>query len=216
MKTIILASNNKHKIQEFREMLKNVQVLSLEDINFVEDIEENGKTFLENALTKCKAVKAFAEKKGLHFPIFADDSGLCVNALNGEPGVFSARYAGEHGNNLENRRKLLKNLENVEDRRAYFCSVIVCLKEDGSVVYGEGKVYGEILSKETIDNGFGYDPIFYSYDIKKSFSQAKPEEKNLISHRALALKQLIEKLKKSWKNFIKFFQFPFFVLLVLL
>lgn len=195
MKTIILASNNAHKIEEFKEILKNTNVLSLKDIGFNEDIEENGKTFLENALIKCKAIKTFANAKGLHCQIWADDSGLCVNCLNGEPGIYSARYAGEHGNILANRHKLLQKMENQTDRSAYFCSVIVCLNQDNSYVFGEGKVFGEILKKETIDNGFGYDPIFYSYDLKKSFSEAKPEEKNSVSHRGLAIANLLSKMQ---------------------
>lgn len=193
METIILASNNKHKIEEYKTLLPNCKIILMEEIGFNEEIDENGKTFLENSLIKAKAVQEFAKQKNLYYSVIADDSGLCVRALNDAPGIFSARYAGEHGNNKANRQKLLKALENNQDRFAYFCTVIVKLFPNGKYIVGEGKVEGKILEKETVDNGFGYDPLFYSLELKKSFSEASIEEKNSVSHRARAVKDLLEK-----------------------
>ena len=191
---IILASNNKHKIEEFRQILTDYEIVSLYDIGFNDDIVEDGETFLENALIKAKAVREYILTKNMDALIVADDSGLCVNALDGEPGIYSARYAGEHGNNDANRAKLLKNLEGKEDRSAYFICTLVLMKPDGTYEHFEGKTYGNILLKETGDRSFCFDCLFYSDDLKKSFGEASPEEKNSVSHRYRAILKLKEAL----------------------
>ena len=200
MKRIVLASDNRHKIKEFREILADYEILALKDVGFNDEIVEDGKTFLENALIKAKAVKVFLDNKNIDAYIIADDSGLCVNSLNGEPGIYSARYAGEHGNNDANRKKLLDNLRDKEDRSAYFNCTLVLLKNDGSYDHFDGKTYGEILTAEEGNRDFCFDCLFYSSDLKKSFGVATAEEKNSVSHRARA----IEQLKKYLQNDEKF------------
>ena len=125
----------------------------------------------------------------------ADDSGLCVDALDGAPGVFSARYSGGQGNDQGNRDLLLKNLQGVSDRRAHFCCAVALVSPDGKELVAEGKTYGKILYEETGTGGFGYDCLFESDDLHKSFGVATPEEKNAVSHRFRALKAL----KEIWK-----------------
>ncbi len=196
MEKVIIASNNMNKIREFSEMLgKDVQVLSLHDVGFDSEIDENGETFFDNALIKAKTISLFLREKGIFAPVYADDSGLSVNALNGAPGVHSARYAGIHGDDKKNRDLLLKNLENITDRSAYFISVIACYYPDDTYVFGVGKTYGRILRCEEGNGGFGYDCIFYSDDLKKSFGLATAEEKNAVSHRYRALKDVMTKIK---------------------
>lgn len=196
MEKVIIASNNMNKIREFSEMLgKDVRVLSLHDVGFDAEIDENGETFFDNALIKAKTISLFLREKGISAPVYADDSGLSVNALNGAPGVHSARYAGVHGDDKKNRDLLLKNLENITDRSAYFISVIACYYPDDTYVFGVGKTYGRILRREEGNGGFGYDCIFYSDDLKKSFGLATAEEKNAVSHRYRALKDVMTKIK---------------------
>lgn len=192
MKTFILASNNKHKIAEFKEMFKEDIILSLEEIGFNEEIIEDGTTFLENALIKAKAVNNYLKRKNIEGAILAEDSGLCVNSLNGEPGIFSARYAGGHGNDSLNRKKLIQNLKCKEDKSAYFICLIVKYNNDGSYSYVEGKTYGRIISEERGDKSFGYDCIFYSNELEKTFGEATKDEKNKVSHRGRAIKALKE------------------------
>lgn len=196
MEKVIIASNNMNKIREFSEMLgKDIQMLSLHDVGFDSEIDENGETFFDNALIKAKTISLFLREKGISAPVYADDSGLSVNALNGAPGVHSARYAGMHGDDKKNRDLLLKNLENITDRSAYFISVIACYYPDDTYVFGVGKTYGRILRREEGNGGFGYDCIFYSDDLKKSFGLATAEEKNAVSHRYRALKDVMTKIK---------------------
>ncbi len=190
MEKIILASNNKHKIKEFKEML-DAEILSLEDIGFYDDIIEDGETFKDNALIKARAVDKFLREKGIVANIIADDSGLCVNALGGAPGVYSARFAGEH-NDKANRQKLLKSLEGKTDRSAYFICVIVKLFGDGHYITVEGKTFGKILTEEHGDTSFGYDCLFYSDELKKTFGEATSDEKNAVSHRGRALENLLK------------------------
>ena len=187
MKEVVFASNNKHKIKEVRQILGGFKVLSLEDIGLKEDIEETGTTFLENALIKARAATEFLRTRGRSLEVIADDSGLCVEALSGAPGVFSARYAKEH-NAAANRAKLLKELEGNKNRRAYFECVFVRMQPDGEFNYGVGKTHGTILEEETGDNSFGYDCLFFSDDLNKSFGKADADEKNTVSHRARAIK----------------------------
>lgn len=183
---IVLATGNNGKLKEFKEMLEGFEIVSMKDAGFTGDIEETGKTFYENALIKAKTV---AEK--LNMPALSDDSGLCVNALGGAPSIYSARYSKE-GTDAANRKLLLKNMEGKTDRRAKFICTLVYYEPNGKIISVSGETEGEILYAEDGANGFGYDPIFYSLDLKKSMGQATAEEKNGVSHRARA----IEKIKK--------------------
>ncbi|MBO4570178.1 MAG: RdgB/HAM1 family non-canonical purine NTP pyrophosphatase [Clostridia bacterium] len=192
MKTIVLASNNAHKIQEFREMLPLFNILSLKDIGFFDEIVEDGETFLENSLIKARAITNYLNSKDKQMMVIADDSGLCVNALGGAPGVYSARFAGDHSNQA-NRNKLLDELKNKEDRNAYFDCLLTVMKPDGSYNYVEGKSFGKITTSEIGDTSFCYDCLFYSDDLNKTFGEASEEEKNSVSHRGRAIKLLIEK-----------------------
>lgn len=192
MSKIIIASDNRNKIREFREMLPdNVEVLSLKDVGFRDEIDENGNTFLENAVIKAKTVSLFLRTKGIFAPVYADDSGLSVDALNGAPGVHSARYAGVHGDDKANRTLLLENLKGCRDRSARFVCVIVKYMPDDTFTYAVGETSGRILAEEIGTNGFGYDCVFFSDDIKKSFGTASSDEKNAVSHRARALQAIL-------------------------
>ena len=193
METIVIASNNKHKIKEFREIIKNYKILSLDDIGYYNEIEENGKTFLENALIKAKTIHEFLKEKKLDYIVVADDSGLCVDSLGREPGIYSARYSGIHGDSQANRDKLLENLQD-KDRSAYFiCTIIVYYPNDTYKTF-VGKTYGEITKEELGNKDFGYDCIFYSNDLNKTFGEATEEEKNSVSHRGRAIYELLKEL----------------------
>lgn len=196
MKKIVLASNNKHKIKEVKEILKNVDVLTLEDIGYFDEIEETGNSFKENALIKAKAISIYLQSKKLNYDVLADDSGLCVDSLNGEPGVYSARYSGIHGDSKSNRDKLIKNLQGKE-RNAYFNCTIVLYHIDNSYEIEEGRTYGKIIDEEKGDTSFGYDCIFFSDDLGKTFGEASSEEKNKISHRFKALIKINKYLENS-------------------
>lgn len=195
MNTIVLASNNKHKIEEFKQILKT-NIIPMEEIGFCDDILEDGKTFYENSLIKAQAVSKFLKARGLEYDVLADDSGLCVNALDGEPGIYSARYGGNHDDEA-NRQKLLKNLLDKPDRTAYFMCNLVLLKPDGTIVQGIGKTFGHILTEKDGNSNFAYDCLFYSDELGKSFSSATPEEKNSVSHRGKAIKDLLINLNKK-------------------
>ena len=203
MRNIILASNNPHKIKEFKEMFSNAKILSLSDIWYNDDIIENWETFLDNALIKCKAVYEFLKNKWIHANIIADDSGLCVNALNWEPWVYSARYAGWHWDNAANRAKLFKELEWKDDRSAYIACCLVEMFPNWEYIHYEWKTYGTILEAEVWDKSFGYDCVFLSDDLNKSFWEATDEEKNKVSHRWRAIAGLLEK-ENSYKGFNQF------------
>ena len=192
MKKIVLASNNKHKIKEFNEIL-GVEILTLDDINYLEEIEETGTTFLENALIKASTISAYLKDQGLNYDVLSDDSGICSVALNGAPGIYSARYAGIHGDSKANRDKLINDLQG-KDRTAYFNCTIVLYHIDGTYEYKEGRTYGKIIDEELGDTSFGYDSIFLSDDLGKTFGQASNEEKNKVSHRFRALEQIKELL----------------------
>lgn len=193
MEKLIVASNNKGKIKEIKEILKDVyEIVPMGEAGFNEEIEENGSTFFENALIKAKAV---SEALGVN--ALADDSGLCVDALGGAPGIYSARFSGVHGDDAANRKKLLselKNLKNPDERKARFVSSVVLYKRGGEVVSGMGETYGIIGFKEEGENGFGYDSLFVSDDLGKSFGVATAEEKNAVSHRKRALIDLLRHL----------------------
>jgi len=165
-----------------------INVLTAGDIGLsLTDVEETGVTFEENAF-----LKADSGCRESSLPCIADDSGLMVNALNGEPGVYSARYAGEHGNDDKNNQKLLKNLEGVSDRSAKFVSAVCCVFPDGRSFTVRGECEGKIGFEKRGSGGFGYDPLFYVGE--KSFAELSPEEKDKISHRGNALRALAEKL----------------------
>ena len=193
MEKLIVASNNKGKIKEIKEILKDVyEIVPMGEVGFDEEIDENGSTFFENALIKAKAVSM-----ALGVNALADDSGLCVDALGGAPGIYSARFSGVHGDDAANRKKLLeelKDLKNSEERKAKFVSSVVLYKRSGEVVSGTGETHGIIGFKEEGENGFGYDSLFISDDLGKSFGLATAEEKNTVSHRKRALIDLLSHL----------------------
>lgn len=192
-KRIILASGNKHKIGEIAAMLPEYEIVGYKDFADFE-IEETGETFYENALIKAKTV---SEK--LHAAALADDSGICVDALSGAPGVYSARYAGD-GDDEHNNDLLLKNMEGKTDRKAKFVCCMVYCSEKGDILSAFGEVKGEILTERHGKNGFGYDPIFYSYELDKPMGEACAEEKNSVSHRHRALVEIIEKIEEYEKK----------------
>lgn len=195
MEKIILASNNEHKVKEFSQIFADKQVLSLKDIGYKNEIEETGETFLENALIKAKTISKFLKEKGIVASVLADDSGLCVEVLNGEPGVYSARYAGGHDNKEANRKKLLKKLEGAKNRKAYFVCCLVKYFPNDTYIVAEGKTYGQITHEEKGDKSFGYDCLFLSDDLGKVFGLATSEEKNSVSHRKRAIEILINSEK---------------------
>ena len=189
---IIIATHNKHKLTEMARILEPMgyEVVTDRDIGIeLTDVEENGKTFLENARIKAEAG---CRESGL--PCIADDSGLCVDALDGEPGVYSARYSGEHGNDAANNEKLLSKLSDVADdkRSARFVCAICVSFPNGNEITAEGACEGKIGYEYRGNNGFGYDPIFMVGD--RSFAEFSAEEKDAVSHRGNALKKLKELL----------------------
>ena len=190
MQKLVIATSNKGKLKEIKEMLGGMyEIVSMKDVGFNAEIEETGETFEENSLLKAKAVYDFC-----HLPSLADDSGLMVDALNGAPGVYSARFAGEDHSDKANRQKLLKELSDVSLRTAKFVSVITLIDENEDENDGIGETKGEITREERGENGFGYDSLFFSYDLQKTFGQATDEEKNEVSHRSRALADLTKKL----------------------
>lgn len=196
MKELMIATKNKGKILEFKEMLepKGFQVLSLLDFPDLPDVEETGTTFEENAVLKAETIS-----KMLNKPVIADDSGLTIDALNGEPGVFSARYAGHEKNDQKNIEKVLEKLKGVPERErtARFQCVLALAVSGQKTLTVEGICEGIITEKPVGDNGFGYDPIFYVPEKGKTMAQLEKQEKNRISHRANALKKL-EKIMNQW------------------
>ncbi len=193
MSKIVLASNNPHKIKEFEKILDgaSVEIISQSSLN-IPEAAETGLTFIENAILKARNA-CFVS--GL--PAIADDSGLCVDSLDGQPGVFSARFAGENRNDEGNNDKLLDDLNNMENRRAhYYCAIVfVRSPSDPQPIVTEGIWQGEILKVRKGHNGFGYDPIFMDYKTDQSAAELSPELKNRISHRGQALQKLKHKLR---------------------
>ncbi|MBR1974241.1 MAG: RdgB/HAM1 family non-canonical purine NTP pyrophosphatase [Clostridia bacterium] len=188
---LVVATGNAHKLREIAEIFTEFEVVSQKEMGFNEEVEENGATFAENAL-----IKARAASKALGCIALADDSGLCVDALNGAPGIFSARYCGYHGDDQANRNKLLEDMRGKENRTAHFNSAVALVYPDGRELVAEGQTYGKILEKETGEGGFGYDCLFFSDDLQKSFGLATAEEKNSVSHRFRSL----QKLLKMWQE----------------
>lgn len=190
---IAIATNNPGKLREIRDILGGFfdEALSLSDLGIDIDIEETGTTLTENALIKARTIR---DLTGL--PALADDSGLMVDALGGAPGVYSARYAGEEHDDKKNNALLLKNLEG-KPRDAKFCSVIALCYPDGRELTAEGSVRGVILEEERGTGGFGYDPLFFSPELGKTFAEATPEQKNSVSHRSRALRAMLELLSSG-------------------
>ena len=189
---LVFASNNKNKIKEILLLVpSDIQILSLEDIGCIEEIPETADTIEGNAILKANYI---SENYG--YNCFADDTGLEVEALDGEPGVYSARYAGEHRDANDNMEKLLANLEGKSNRNAQFKTVIA-LNLDGKQNLFTGVINGKIIEEKIGTNGFGYDPIFIADGYSKTFAELTLEEKSVISHRGLAVKQLVDFLKKD-------------------
>ena len=194
---IVLASRNKKKIGELRTILsqyiEGIEILSLDDVGILGEIEEDGDTFEQNALIKAR-VAATSGYIGV-----GDDSGLCVDALGGAPGVYSARYAGDHGDDEANNDLLLKNLEDKDDKSARFVCCIACIFPESygyEPIVVRGEVEGQIISQRRGEGGFGYDPLFYFPQFDKTLAEVTPEQKNSVSHRGNAIKALAEKLSK--------------------
>lgn len=189
---IVIASRNKHKITELEALLstyiEGVKLLSLDDVGLFEDVEENGRNFEENAFIKAR----YAARSGKIS--IGDDSGLCVTALDGAPGIFSARYAGEHGNDAANNAKLHDDLKDKTDKSAAFVCTIACVLPDGAEFSAVGKADGVITDKASGNGGFGYDPIFFLPELGKTFADLTAEEKNAISHRGRAVRAFAARL----------------------
>ncbi len=194
MKKIILASNNKGKIREFNAMLDGIfKVVSMQDMQ-VEEVPETGLTFVENALIKARNA---SEQSGL--PALADDSGIVIDALNGEPGIYSARYAGNHGDDEANTQKLLDEMSKIpDDKRTgrFWCAIVyVEHATDPTPIIIQRGWEGEILRKQVGENGFGYDPVFYVPTHDCASAELSPAVKNSISHRGKALMALFDELQ---------------------
>lgn len=189
-KILVVASGNQHKIKEIAQILSDFKVVGCSNLGFNQEIDENGSTFYENALIKAKTVS-----EALDVAVLSDDSGICVEAFDGKPGIHSARYAGD-GDDRHNLELLLKNMQNVENRKAWFESCIVYYYK-GKIVTATGITEGEIMYSAKGENGFGYDPIFFNYDLNKCFGECTAQEKNSVSHRYRALVKIKELLKKE-------------------
>lgn len=190
---IVLATRNQGKIKEFNELFSgyDIDIKSLNDFGPIPGVEETGETFEDNAY-----IKAHFTARVLGLPAIADDSGLVVEALDGAPGVFSARYAGEGATDNENIKKLLKEMEGKTNRKAHFESSIIIAVPRGPALTYVGKVEGEIIDSPQGNDGFGYDPVFYYPPMSKTFAQMTGEEKNSISHRGKAIRELIGEFNK--------------------
>ena len=193
---LVLASKNQKKMKEMNEILSGmgVEVCLQADVGIDIDVEETGTTFEENSLLKARAVM---EASGQ--PAIADDSGLCVDALNGAPGVYSARYGGEGLDDAGRYRLLLSNMPKGAARTAKFVSVITCCFPNGDVLTARGECQGTIAYAPMGEGGFGYDPVFFAPELKKTFAQLSQEEKNAVSHRGKALEAFAVKLAEYLK-----------------
>lgn len=190
MEKLLIATGNAGKLREMKEILGDYfQVLGLNEYGVKSLAEETGSTFEENAYIKARDIfKRTGEN------VLADDSGLCVESLNGEPGIYSARYAGENATQAQKNELLLSRLARCDNRRAKFVCSVVLIRKDGRAFTATGETGGKILQKECGNGGFGYDPLFYSDDLQKSFGEASEEEKNAVSHRSRALRNLLLEL----------------------
>lgn len=195
---LVLASRNKHKLQEFRSLFKRefgLEVGGLDDYGDIPEVVEDGETFEANAIKKASAVA-----NALHLPVVADDSGLAVEALDGAPGIYSARYAGEHGNDAANNRKLLKEMDSVPaDKRAakFICVLALFLPEQEPIVV-RGECPGRIAFSPRGTGGFGYDPLFELEGRRETMAELAPEEKDRVSHRARAMQALADRLREQF------------------
>ena len=198
---IVFASGNRHKIEEFGAILKRhmpeIEVVSMKDAGIFDDIVEDGATFEENAMIKARAVSKYG------YIGVADDSGLAVDALGGAPGIYSARYAGEHGNDKRNNQKLLSDMQGIEERGGAFVCAIACafpknMQIDDFCVRGECR--GSVLCEEKGEGGFGYDPLFFVEKYGRTYAELSSNEKNEISHRAVATKCFAEQFSKVFEN----------------
>ncbi len=194
---VVLASKNKHKLAEISKITESldIELVLQSEVGVDIDVEETGTTFEENSFLKAEAVM-----KATGLPALADDSGIAVDALNGEPGIYSARYGFD--DTLDDWGRLLLLLKNTQDvpdgqRQAQFVCVITMVTPDGQVIRARGEAHGELLREAVGQGGFGYDPIFYYPPLGKSFAELTAEEKNQVSHRAVALKRFYEKLKEA-------------------
>ena len=190
MKELILASNNTHKVEEIKSILEDYSILTLKDINYTEEIVEDGTTFEENALIKARTICKYSGKTAI-----SDDSGLSVELLDGRPGVYSARYSKEQTDE-KNIEKVLLEL-NGQKSKAKFVSVIALVKPDGTELTFRGECHGEIIFEKRGTNGFGYDPIFYVPSLDKTFAELSAEQKNSISHRKQSLEKFSQYLKEE-------------------
>ncbi|MCH7950387.1 MAG: XTP/dITP diphosphatase [Candidatus Dadabacteria bacterium] len=194
IKEVVLATGNKGKVKEFSNLLEGVfgEIISLSDLGSPPEVIEDGLTFRDNALKKAREIAQYSGKLTL-----ADDSGLEVDALNGQPGVYSARYSGEGATDKTNIDKVLAKLGNNPNRKARFVCVLALVDPNGEELVVEGFCEGVILSKPRGEGGFGYDPVFYLPDRRKTMAELEPELKNTISHRANALKKLKTELERK-------------------
>lgn len=188
---LIIASNNKDKIKEIKEILSSHfdEIISIKEAGIHHETIEDGTTFMENAIKKAREICEISGCASL-----ADDSGICVDALGGEPGIYSARYSGEHGNDEMNNQLILKNLEGKTDRSAHYTCAMALFFPDGKSITAEGYWYGKVAYEPKGINGFGYDPLFIPDGFNCTSAELTPEEKNDISHRRNALNLLLEKL----------------------
>jgi XTP/dITP diphosphohydrolase len=197
MRKLVLATQNNGKIKEFERLLvefvSDIQVLGLRDFPDMPDIPETGESFIENSLLKARGISKFT-----NLPALADDSGLCVDALGGDPGIFSARWAGKHGDDEANLQTVLAQVKDVEgsDRSAYFICVAAIVLPDGTSHCEEGRFYGTLLDHPVGENGFGYDPIFQPQGLLISSAQMRAAEKDAISHRGKALRAIAPHVRK--------------------
>lgn len=196
MKQIVVATKNPNKAREYRELFApwQIEVKTLADFDQPIEIEENGTTFEENALIKAQAVVTATQ-----LPVVADDSGLVVDELNGAPGIHSARYAGDHDDDANND-KLLANLVGVsmDQRTAHFHTTLVALKSNGQKLVANGDVNGLILTQRRGENGFGYDPLFFLPKLNSAMAELTDEQKNSVSHRGRAMRQMMTQFESWW------------------
>lgn len=187
---IIAATKNPGKVREIAEILSKygIEVISQKDAGIDVEVDETGSTFEENALIKARAVSMLCDE-----PVLADDSGLCVEALDGAPGIYSARYGGEISQEEKNK-KLLGELSGIENRKAKFCCVMALVFPNGEEITAYGETLGRITEEPSGNGGFGFDPVFYSSELEKVFAEADEEEKNRVSHRGKALRNLCNKI----------------------
>ena len=189
---IIAATSNEGKLREIRSIFSSsdIEIISMRELGINIDIEETGKTFEENAEIKAKEIAKLCD-----YPVLADDSGLCVEALGGAPGIYSARYAGEGASDDEKIDKLLENMKGKTNRNAKFVSVVVLVFKNGEKIAARGEVLGHITYEKSGHGGFGYDPVFYADELAKTFGESDEGEKNSVSHRGRALAELYKVMK---------------------